>query len=65
MIMTFPTAFDFPNGVPESFKPQHHIFYGARVVDMPDGVPKWSGLDNASESISDSDHLKTAAVAQT
>ena len=62
--MTFPPAFDFPNGVPESFKPQHHIFYGSRVVDMPDGVPKWVGLDNASESIPDDDKLKTASVRQ-
>ena len=62
--MTFPSAFDFPAGVPESFKPQHHIFYGNRVVDMPDGVPKWSGLDNASDPIPDDDKLRTASVAK-
>lgn len=26
-----------------------HIFYGQRVVDLPDGKPKWSGLNDKSE----------------
>jgi hypothetical protein len=26
-----------------------HIFYPQRVVDIPDGKPKWSGLDEKSE----------------
>ena len=30
------------------------MFYTRRVVDIPDGKPKWSGLQNASELIADS-----------
>ena len=28
-----------------------HIFYGQRVVDVPDGKPKWEGLDEKSEKM--------------
>jgi len=31
-----------------------HIFYGQRVVDVPDGLPKWDGLNDASNLIEDS-----------
>lgn len=31
-----------------------HMFYGQRVVDVPDGLPKWDGLDNDSNLIEDS-----------
>ncbi|PWY92229.1 hypothetical protein BO70DRAFT_276216, partial [Aspergillus heteromorphus CBS 117.55] len=30
-----------------------HIFYGQRVVDIPDGKPKWSGLDGKSDRLDD------------
>jgi hypothetical protein len=30
-----------------------HIFYSQRVVDLPDGKPKWVGLDNGSELMKD------------
>jgi hypothetical protein len=45
MWLAFPTLFDFgvPARVPEAFKPTCHIFYGARVMDVDDGLPKWSG----------------------
>ena len=33
---------------------RHHLFYGERVMDIPDGLPKWSGLDQSSEPIEDS-----------
>lgn len=26
-----------------------HIFYPQRVADIPDGKPKWTGLDDKSE----------------
>lgn len=26
-----------------------HIFYSKRVLDVPDGKPKWSGIDKKSE----------------
>lgn len=31
--------------------PRMHIFYGQRVVDLPDGKPKWSGLNDQSEKV--------------
>lgn len=30
------------------------MFYGRRVVDIPDGKPKWSGINNESDLIEDS-----------
>jgi hypothetical protein len=30
------------------------MFYGRRVVDIPDGKPKWSGINNQSDLIEDS-----------
>jgi hypothetical protein len=30
------------------------MFYEQRVVDIPDGVPKWSGMTKTSELIADS-----------
>ena len=45
MWLAFPTLFDFgaPPQVPETFKPSCHIFYGMRVMDIFDELPKWSG----------------------
>lgn len=30
-----------------------HIFYEARMIDIPDGLPKWSGMDNDSDRLDD------------
>jgi hypothetical protein len=30
------------------------MFYGQRVMDIPDGLPKWTGIDKVSELIEDS-----------
>lgn len=30
------------------------MFYNRRVVDIPDGKPKWTGLNDESELIEDS-----------
>jgi hypothetical protein len=30
------------------------MFYGQRVMDVPDGLPKWAGLNNESNLIEDS-----------
>ena len=30
------------------------MFYPRRVVDIPDGLPKWTGLNNSSELCEDS-----------
>jgi hypothetical protein len=45
MWLAFPSLFDFgtPPRVPEAFRPTFHIFYGMRVADVDDGLPKWSG----------------------
>jgi hypothetical protein len=31
-----------------------HMFYGKRLCDFPDGLPKWSGLSGQSDLIEDS-----------
>lgn len=45
MWLAFPTLFDFGNPVmvPAAFRPTCHIFYGSRVLDVDDGLPKWAG----------------------
>lgn len=45
MWLAFPTLFDFgsPPSVPQAFRPTCHIFYATRVMDVADGLPKWSG----------------------
>ncbi len=45
MWLAFPTLFDFgtPPHVPDAFRPSCHIFYGMRVADVLDDLPKWSG----------------------
>ncbi len=50
MWLAFPTLFDFgtPPRVPAAFRPSCHIFYGARVIDVVDGLPKWSGHKDQS-----------------
>lgn len=30
-----------------------HIFYKSRTLDLPDGLPKWSGMENASDQMDD------------
>ena len=53
MWLAFPTLFEFgaAGEIPEAFRPTCHIFYGQRVVDVDDDLPKWSGHKNASERI--------------
>ncbi len=50
MWLAFPTLFDFgqDTGTPDSFKPTCHLFYGQRVNDISDNLPKWSGHKNHS-----------------
>jgi len=50
MWLAFPSLFDFgtPPNAPESFKPTCHIFYGMRMLDVTDGLPKWSGHKDRS-----------------
>lgn len=30
-----------------------HIFYEARMIDIPDGLPKWRGMENISDRLDD------------
>jgi hypothetical protein len=50
MWLAFPSLFNFADvsKVPTKFKPTCHIFYGMRVVDMNDDLPKWLGHKNQS-----------------
>ena len=48
MWLAFPSLFNFGQQVPDSFKPTCHIFYGTRVIDVRDKLPKWSGHKNHS-----------------
>ena len=51
MLLAFPSLFDFSGklNVPDTFRPTCHIFYGACIIDMDDGLPKWAGHKNESE----------------
>jgi hypothetical protein len=53
MWLAFPTLFEFgaTGEIPEAFRPTCHIFYAQRVVDVDDGLPKWSGHKNTSNEI--------------
>ncbi len=53
MWLAFPSLFDFglPRKVPKTFMPTCHIFYGSRVVNINDDLPKWSGHKNSSKKI--------------
>jgi hypothetical protein len=31
-----------------------HMFYSQRVIDIPDGLPKWDGINKDSKLIEDS-----------
>jgi hypothetical protein len=50
MFLAFGPLFDFglPSRVPAAFAPTCHIFYGARVIDVDDGRPKFLGHKEAS-----------------
>ncbi|GKT92169.1 LOW QUALITY PROTEIN: glutathione-dependent formaldehyde-activating [Colletotrichum tofieldiae] len=52
MVLLFPGLLHFDGEQKrENFEVQMHIFYGQRVVDLPDGKPKWSGLNEQSEKM--------------
>ncbi|KAJ3569203.1 hypothetical protein NP233_g5204 [Leucocoprinus birnbaumii] len=35
----------------EELKPTLHMFYGTRLLDANDDLPKWAGYDNESERL--------------
>ena len=55
MILLFPSLIHLKTDEHKAFfKPRCHMFYGQRVMDIPDGLPKWSGLSDNSDLIEDS-----------
>lgn len=50
MWLAFPELFDFgrPRRIPDAFRPTCHIFYGMRVVNVNDDLPKWAGHKDRS-----------------
>ncbi|KAG1804762.1 Mss4-like protein [Suillus plorans] len=58
-VLAYPSGFKFPpiearlnttdakDG--EAFQPSCHIFYGQRIMEVCDGIPKWSGHKDDSE----------------
>ncbi|KAL2206824.1 hypothetical protein CC79DRAFT_908010 [Sarocladium strictum] len=52
MCLLFPTVLRMDRAeLTKNFYPDMHIFYEQRVVDIPDGKPKWAGLDEKSEQL--------------
>ncbi|KAF7971010.1 hypothetical protein HWV62_22277 [Athelia sp. TMB] len=48
-VLAYPSSFTFPDGkVPMDFQPTAHIFYAECVMEVPDGIPKWSGHKGSS-----------------
>ncbi|KAG1733594.1 Mss4-like protein [Suillus paluster] len=45
-VLAYPSHY---GGVPLEFQPSCHIFYGERVMEVCDGIPKWRGHKNDSE----------------
>ncbi|MCJ1335917.1 hypothetical protein MMC09_001191 [Bachmanniomyces sp. S44760] len=55
MILLFPTLIHFKSQEDKAgFAPTCHMFYPQRCLDIPDGKPKWTGLDGQSDLIEDS-----------
>ena len=53
-ILAYPSSFHFPAGkVPLDFRPTAHSFYSQRIMEVPDGIPKWSGHKDQSELLPD------------
>jgi len=51
MILLFPSLIKFKSDQEKAnFKPRLHMFYGQRVMDVPDGLPKWTGLNEGEGS---------------
>ena len=55
MILLFPSLIHLKTDEHKAFfKPRCHMFYGQRVMDIPDGLPKWSGINDSSDLLEDS-----------
>jgi len=50
MILLFPGLIKFKSKEEkEKFAPECHMFYGKRCIDIPDGKPKWTGINDQSD----------------
>ncbi|PIG69095.1 hypothetical protein AARAC_009579 [Aspergillus arachidicola] len=62
--LLFPASIDYGEAHEErekwikAFEVECHIFYSRRAVEIPDGKPKWSELDESSELLDDSGNPK-------
>lgn len=51
MVLLFPSLIHLKTDEQRArFKPRLHMFYEQRVVDIPDGLPKWSGINDGEDS---------------
>lgn len=57
MILLFPSLIDFKGSVEDrkKFEPECHMFYKQRVLDINDGKPKWTGINDQSDIIEDNE----------
>lgn len=56
MILLFPSLLQLKGQKAiDDFKPTCHMFYPERVIDVPDGLPKWTGINQQSELCEDTD----------
>ncbi|THC89258.1 hypothetical protein EYZ11_011291 [Aspergillus tanneri] len=56
MCLIFPSSIEYGEDYEKwrnAFEVDCHICYTTRVVDLPDGKPKWSGLDEHSNRLDD------------
>lgn len=54
MVLLFPSLVKFKSEEDrEFFKPRCHMFYRERCISVPDGLPKWSGMQDQSDLIED------------
>ena len=56
MILMYPTLIKWAEGKKgeedrKKFDASCHMFYNRRVIDVKDGKPKWTGLNESSELI--------------
>ncbi|CZR69030.1 uncharacterized protein PAC_18931 [Phialocephala subalpina] len=55
MVLLFPSLIKFKSvEEKKNFDPTCHMFYSKRLVNIPDGLPKWSEMQNKSDLIEDS-----------
>ncbi|MCJ1380745.1 hypothetical protein MMC17_003854 [Xylographa soralifera] len=55
MILLFPSLIKFESKEDrDKFAPTCHMFYPMRQLDIPDGKPKWTGIDSKSDLCEDS-----------